>query len=465
MKIEIPEKVSYIISTLNQHGYEAYAVGGCVRDIILNRKPGDWDITTSARPFEVKSVFRRTVDTGIDHGTVTVMLDKDGFEVTTYRIDGQYLDNRHPESVQFTSSLLEDLKRRDFTMNAMAYHPRIGIVDAFHGMDDLKNKTIRCVGDPGARFDEDALRMLRAVRFSAQLGFTIDEATCDAIRMRVRNLLDISAERIQTELVKLLISSNPDYIHRAYELGITSVVMPEYDRIVGVRQNTPNHVYSVDKHTLIALKNIENQPILRLTMLLHDFGKPIVRHVREDGTDSFYKHPEVGASMARKILKRLKFDNYTLDRVTRLVKWHGLKYDPTPVCVRRALNRVGADLFDDFMKVQRADIFAKNPVLVPFKLDLLRKKSLIYHKVMEEGQCFEIKKLAVNGQDLKDFGIPQGRKIGAVLDRLVEWVIDDQSLNTKSQLLMIAGKIQDDPSIFEEKDYFFMDSKPISKSI
>lgn len=384
------------------------------------------------------------------------MLDKDGFEVTTYRIDGDYGDNRHPNSVFFTASLKEDLKRRDFTINAMAYHPKQGLVDDFQGMEDLKNKVIRCVGDPGERFDEDALRILRAVRFSAQLGFSIDKNTCDAIRGRAHNLEHISAERIQTELVKLLVSPNPDYIHHAYKLGITQIILPEYDHIVGVRQNTPNHIYTVDKHTLIALKNIDNQAILRLTMLFHDFGKPSVHHIREDGTDSFYRHPEVGAVIARKILKRLKFDNYTLDRVTRLVKWHGLKYDATPVCVRRALNRVGTDLFDDFIKVQRADISAKNPAVVADKLALLDRKREVYKQIVGEDQCFEIKKLAVNGRDLIDRGIPQGRKIGAILEYLVERVIDDQSMNTKDNLLKIAEEIKDDPCIFKEKDYFFI---------
>lgn len=241
MKIELPKKVIMIIDNLQMHGYEAYAVGGCVRDSILCRKPEDWDITTSARPEEVKRLFRRTVDTGIEHGTVTVMLGKDGFEVTTYRVDGEYADNRHPKEVTFTASLEEDLKRRDFTINAMAYNDEVRLVDIFGGMKDLNHHLIRCVGDPMERFSEDALRILRAVRFSAQLAFPIEKQTADAVRALAPTLEHISAERIQVELVKLLTSAHPELIQDAYELGITKVILPEWDAMVGVEQNTPHH--------------------------------------------------------------------------------------------------------------------------------------------------------------------------------------------------------------------------------
>lgn len=274
-----------------------------LRDSILGRQPEDWDITTSARPWkQVKQIFPRTVDTGIEHGTVTVLMDKESFEVTTYRVDGEYEDHRHPKAVTFTASLEEDLKRRDFTINAMAYNPETGLVDIFHGIEDLEQGVIRCVGDPEARFDEDALRILRANRFSAQLGFRIDEATQQAMSGKAADLKEVSAERIRVELVKLLISKHPEYIREACRLGITRVILPEYDRIVGVAQHTPNHIYDVEEHTLLALKNIEPDSVLRLTMLFHDFGKPIVKKT-DGGRDIFYKHPEVSAEMCRKILK------------------------------------------------------------------------------------------------------------------------------------------------------------------
>ena len=455
MFMDIPKDVSFIIDELYSHGYEAYAVGGCVRDCILNREPGDWDITTSARPYEVKEIFKRTIDTGIAHGTVTVMLGKNGYEVTTYRVDGAYEDSRHPKSVSFTASLEEDLKRRDFTINAMAYNHRRGLVDIFDGIGDIQRKVIRCVGNPEERFDEDALRILRAVRFSAQLGFEIEDETAAAITKKARSLENISAERIQAELVKLLVSDHPDYIHKAWALGITKVIMPEYDRIVGVAQHTPNHIYTVDVHTLKALKNIEADAILRLTMLIHDFGKPEVKKTKPDGRDIFYRHPEVSAKLAGQILKRLKFDNYTLEHVVRLVQWHGLKYNADEIDVRKALNRVGRDIFNDFLKVQTADVSAKNPAVIDGKLKLLEEKKHIYHQIFDENQCFEIKALAVNGKDLIQAGIAPGPLLGAVLERLLEMVIEDQSLNVKETLLELAVRVKDDDTIFDEKEAFF----------
>ena len=241
MHISLPEKVENIISTIEANGFEAYAVGGCVRDSILGRIPDDWDITTSASPQQVKALFRHTIDTGIQHGTVTVMLRREGFEVTTYRIDGEYEDSRHPKEVTFTSNLREDLKRRDFTINAMAYNNRTGLVDAFGGLEDMERKLIRCVGESQERFEEDALRMMRAVRFSAQLGYAIEEGTEQAIQKMAGNLGHISAERIQTELVKLLVSPHPDYLRICYETGITKVILPEFDRCMETAQNHPHH--------------------------------------------------------------------------------------------------------------------------------------------------------------------------------------------------------------------------------
>lgn len=455
MEIRIPEKVSEIIHELNQNGYDAFAVGGCVRDSILGKLPQDWDITTSAKPHEVKRIFRRTIDTGIEHGTVTVMLGKEGFEVTTYRVDGEYEDNRHPKQVSFTANLTEDLARRDFTINAMAYNPDCGLVDVFGGLEDLRRKVIRCVGTAAERFDEDALRILRAIRFSAQLGFDIEKNTREAMTKKARHLQNISAERIQAEIVKLLTSEHPEKIHEAYALGITKIILPEYDAIVGVSQNTPNHIYTVDKHTMIALKAVEATPVLRLTMLMHDMGKPAVKKTAEDGRDIFYRHPEVSARIAKTILKRLKFDNDTLDKVVRLVKWHGLKYNAEAVDVRKALNRVGRDIFDDFIKVQTADVLAKSPAVIERKLELLKEKTALYHQIIEENQCFEIKSLAINGRDLIAAGIEAGPLLGAVLERLTEEVIEDQSLNIKEKLVARALEVKDDAHIFDEKEYFF----------
>ena len=326
MKIVLPEKVKFIIETLETHGYEAYAVGGCVRDTMLHRTPGDWDITTQAKPEQVKEIFAEknihTIDTGIQHGTVTVMVEHEGFEVTTYRIDGEYEDARHPKNVQFTASLLEDLKRRDFTINAMAYNDKNGLIDAFDGVGDLERGVIRCVGCAMERFSEDALRMLRAVRFAAQLGFAIEAETKEAMVKLAPDIAKISAERIQTELVKLITSAHPGEIRTAWETGLTAVFLPEFDRMMATPQNTKHHCYSVGEHTVAALEHIVGDKVLRLTMLLHDVAKPVCRTTDASGNDHFYGHPKEGSEMARKILRRLKFDNDTTDKVCRLVCWH-----------------------------------------------------------------------------------------------------------------------------------------------
>ena len=371
MKIELPKKVLFIINNLQLHGYEAFAVGGCVRDSILARRPQDWDITTSAKPEEIKKLFRRTIDTGIEHGTVTVLFGKDSFEVTTYRIDGAYEDSRHPKEVQFTNRLEEDLRRRDFTINAMAYNDQVRLVDVFGGMQDLNHHLIRCVGDPEERFSEDALRILRAVRFSAQLNFPIESATADAIRKLAPNLQNISAERIQAELVKLLVSPHPERIRDAYELGLTKVILPEWDAMEGVAQNTPHHKYDVAEHTLRALKNVKRDKILRLTMLFHDMGKPMMKTTDENGRDHFRGHALVSEELARSILHRLKFDNETIRTVTKLVCYHDYRVEATPKNVRRAMNRIGVELFPYYLAVRLADVKA---LLSGYKTGLIKTK-------------------------------------------------------------------------------------------
>ena len=322
MKIQIPEKANEIITTLTAAGYEAYVVGGCVRDAILGREAADWDITTNARPEQVKALFPRTVDTGLQHGTVTVLNGKEGFEVTTYRIDGEYLDGRHPEQVLFTPNLLEDLKRRDFTINAMAYNEKEGLVDAFGGIGDLERGQIRCVGDPRERFTEDALRILRAVRFSAQLDFEIEAETKAALAEFAPRLTKVSAERIQVELMKLLTSDHPEVFRVVWETGITAVILPEFDACMETPQHNPHHCWNVGEHILRTLTGVEKDKALRWAALLHDMGKPATRTTDEQGIDHFHGHAKLGAEMANGILRRLKFDNDTRKRVVRLVEFH-----------------------------------------------------------------------------------------------------------------------------------------------
>lgn len=435
MTINIPQKAEQILRTLNEAGYEAYVVGGCVRDSILDRVPGDWDITTSALPEQVKELFHRTVDTGIQHGTVTVMMGKEGFEVTTYRVDGEYHDGRHPDAVTFTRSLEEDLKRRDFTINAMAYHPEHGLVDLFGGMEDINRKIIRCVGDPVERFTEDALRMLRAVRFSAQLGFTVEENTKAALARMSGNLEHVSAERIQTELVKLLVSDHPEKIQDAYELGITKVILPEFDAMMETTQETPHHCYNVGEHTIHALMNIPADKVLRLTMLFHDTGKPARKTVDPDGTAHFKGHAYVSEELTKSIMHRLKFDNDTLRKVSKLVLYHDDRMPATMKHVRRAMNRISAELFPYYMKVRMADTLAQSDYQRDKKLENLAGIEECYQEILEKKQCVSLKELKVNGQDLIAAGIEKGPKIGQTLQTLLQEVIEEPEKNTREYLL------------------------------
>lgn len=442
IRINMPAKARQIIKTIQDAGYEAYAVGGCVRDSILGREPEDWDITTSARPDQIKALFARTIDTGIRHGTVTVMLDREGFEVTTYRIDGKYEDSRHPREVTFTPNLREDLRRRDFTINAMAYNEECGLVDIYGGMEDIQRKVIRCVGDAQERFKEDALRIMRAIRFSAQLGYTIEDKTAQAIRKLAPSLKAISAERIQVELVKLLVSPHPDYLRDAYDMGVTKVILPEFDVCMKTPQNHPHHMYNVGEHILHSLCNIEPDRILRTAMLLHDIGKPATMKIDEDGITHFHGHNVTGEKMADKILRRLRFDNDTIYMVCKLVMYHdyGNSVIPDMRIVRRAVNRVGEEVFPLLFPVKRADVAAQSDYLRQEKLNVIDRWQQLYEKVLEEKQCFSLKTLAVTGTDLIDAGMSPGPGLGRQLQKLLELVLDHPEYNTKERLMKEVQK-------------------------
>lgn len=435
MQIILPKNVNKIIHVLEEHGFQAYAVGGCIRDSLLGRTPHDWDITTSALPEQVKALFKKTVDTGIQHGTVTILLEGEGYEVTTYRLDGEYEDSRHPKEVTFTSLLSEDLKRRDFTVNAMAYNEKDGLIDLFGGQKDMEEKVIRCVGDPLERFTEDALRILRAVRFAAQLGFSIEERTREAIGILAGNLEHISAERIQAELVKLAVSPHPEEFYTACETGITRVILPEFDEAMETPQNNPHHCYNVGRHMIESMRQIEPDKVLRLTMLFHDIGKPVVRSTGEDGVDHFFGHADVSAQMACDILKRLKFDNETLNTVEKLITYHDFRPHPNERSVRRFLNKVGKDLFPLVMKVQRADVAAQSDYQRSEKEERMREVEALAEKIFAEKQCFCLKDMAVTGRDLIADGMKPGKDLGAVLSELLGEVLRDPSHNTKEYLL------------------------------
>jgi len=439
--MNLPADVQNIINVLESNGHEAYAVGGCVRDCILGKVPHDWDITTSALPEQVKALFQRTFDTGIEHGTVTVLMQGVGYEVTTYRVDGKYEDGRHPKEVTFTASLEEDLKRRDFTINAMAYNDSRGLVDLFGGKEDLDNGIIRAVGNPRERFTEDALRMLRALRFSAQLGFEIEADTYQAIKDLAPTLERISAERIQVEMVKLVTSDHPERIRDVYLTGLTNVFFPEFNAMMECDQINKHHMYTVGEHTIEALKNAPADKVVRLTMLLHDIAKPVCKTIDDNGQYHFKLHPIKGTDMAREVLRRLKFDNDTTDKVCNLVKNHDDRPEINERNIRRMILRVGKDNFDDLLAVKRADTMAQSTYRREEKLQYINQLEAAYKAIISAGDCLRIKDLKVNGKDLIDMGLPQGQQIGQVLGTLFEEVIDNPSLNDREYLLKRAKEI------------------------
>ena len=436
--MNLPADVQNIISILESNGHEAYAVGGCVRDCILGKIPHDWDITTSALPEQVKALFPRTFDTGIEHGTVTVLEHGVGYEVTTYRVDGKYEDGRHPKEVTFTASLEEDLKRRDFTINAMAYNDTKGLVDLFGGEADLQEGIIRAVGNPIERFTEDALRMLRALRFSAQLGFEIEPDTYEAIRTLAPTLEKISAERIQVEMVKLVTSAHPERIRDVYETGLTKIFFPEFDAMMECQQVNKHHMYSVGEHTIASMGLAPDDKVIRLTMMLHDIAKPVCKTTDENGQNHFKMHPATGADMARQVLRRLKFDNDTTDKVCNLVKNHDDRPEINKRNVRRMIIRVGQDNFNDLLAVKRADCLAQSMYHREEKLAYIDELEKVFNEIIAAGDCLRIKDLQINGKDLIAMGVPQGQRIGEVLSTIFDSVVENPELNQRETLLNMA---------------------------
>ena len=428
MEIKIPAPVEQIIRELNQHGYEAYIVGGCVRDMLLGREPGDWDITTSALPGQVKEIFRRTIDTGIQHGTVTVMKGDTVYEVTTFRVDGEYRDGRHPDSVSFTPSLTEDLKRRDFTINAMACNGSAEIVDEFGGQEDLKRRVIRCVGRPMDRFTEDALRILRAVRFSAQLDFAIEEETWKAIRVIAPNLAKVSKERIQVELTKLLTSSHPERMAMVYETGISAYVSGTFHEAYGA------------------------EPVKRIPFV--PTAIPPLKHLR---WAAFLR--ETSPEQAVEVLKDLKLDNDTIYRVKTLVGLLNQKLEPDKRQLRRVMSPLEPELYDELleMKLVLADggpgqggVPGAGGTLAPCRTpapcgspariclesaDTLHEIRRLSDEIRRDGDCLTLKMLALSGHDLMEAGVKPGREMGRTLQHMLELVFDDPGRNTREYLL------------------------------
>ena len=440
MRIDIPKDVKLIINTLINNGYESYIVGGCVRDSIMQRHPKDWDITTKANPEQVIKLFNKVILTGLKHGTVTVMINNEGYEVTTYRTDGEYEDNRHPKEVKFVSTIKEDLARRDFTINAMAYNEKDGLVDYFGGMKDLKDKIINTVGEPKKRFNEDALRMLRAIRFSAQLNFKIDENVLATIKELKNNIKNISKERIREEFNKIILS-DPKKIEILKECGILEYIVPGINEIYGFNQNNPYHIYDLYEHTLIATEEIEPILHLRLTMLLHDLGKTKTKTTDERGISHYYAHPKESVKMAEHILKDLKYDNDTINKVLTLIQYHDCTLE-SKLSIKKMLNRIGDELLRDLIKVKRADTLSQNPLYAKGGLLNLISVQSKLDLILSQNECFDLKDLKINGGDLINLEFNKGKEIGETLKIILELVIENPELNEREELINMAKKIK-----------------------
>lgn len=437
----LPENIWSILNRLREAGYEAYAVGGCVRDALLGREPHDWDVCTSALPTETIAVFSDcTVHTvGIQHGTVLVMINGEGVEVTTYRTEGAYTDHRRPDSVTFVRSLREDLARRDFTINAMAWNPWEGLRDFYSGAEDLKKGIIRCVGQPERRFEEDGLRILRGLRFSARFGFPIEEETGRAILQKAPLLDHIAGERIYSELKGFFSGSYAARLMREYQ-EVFGVLFPELRPMFDHPQYNHHHIYDVWGHTCKAVENVSGDWLLGLVMLFHDSGKPS-RFTRDsNGVGHFKGHPEESAKIAEACLKRLHCDNKTLETVLMLIRWH----DRMRIFTRRNTKRMLAELGEErtrlLLRVIEADVRAQNPELLPGKLEALEEGRRIVEELLAEGACLSVRDLAVSGRDLLAMGMPPGKAVGAYLNALLEAVLEEELPNEREALLDAASK-------------------------
>ena len=437
MSPEIPAEVKRILEVLRHAGREAWCVGGCVRDLLLGRTPQDWDVTTSALPEEVLALFApRTVPTGLRHGTVTVLTEGGGVEVTTYRLDGPYQDCRHPEAVTFTRSLTEDLRRRDFTINAMAMDGEGNLADPFGGQEDLRLELLRCVGDPDRRLTEDALRILRCLRFSAALSFAIDTDTEAALRRHKDLLGRIAMERVREELTKLLQGPAADQVLLEYA-DVVGVVLPEILPAVGFDQRNRHHCFDVWEHSVRAMAAAPRDPIVRWTLLLHDLGKPDTFSVDSEGVGHFYDHGRRSEEIAREICGRLRMDRDSREAICRLVRFHDAPITMTEKGIRRMLRRLGEEDFRRLLQVKRGDNLAQHPAYLGRQQWIDQVEEML-NVVLREDQCFSLKQLAVKGNDLLALGL-QGKAVGDMLNFLLDQVVEEKTPNHRELLLELAA--------------------------
>ena len=436
-QLPIPPYAQTAMDRLTAAGFESWLVGGCVRDLLLGRTPGDYDICTAALPAETEAVFagERLIETGLKHGTVTVILDGQPLEITTYRVDGGYTDARHPDKVTFTRSLREDAARRDFTVNAMAYHPDRGLWDGFGGQEDLKRRVIRCVGDPETRFREDGLRILRAIRFASVLGFDLEQETGKAVRSTAHLLEKIAPERLSVELSKLLLGPGAGESLRNY-FEVLGVFLPELPPMAGFDQRNVHHCFDLLGHTAAAVDAAPPDLTLRLTMLLHDIGKTETFSIGEDGQGHFYGHAKRSVELADDILRRLRYPNRVRERVLTLIRYHDTPLAPEPKQVRRWLNRLGEETFFQLIEVHKADTLALAPAYRD-RVKTLDETAALARSVLAETPCLTLRDLAVNGHDLMALGI-RGPILGKTLNRLLDRVLEGTLDNSRDALLEAA---------------------------
>lgn len=431
----VPKGAAWILHRLCEQGYTAYVVGGCVRDSLLGLTPKDWDLCTSATPEEMQRVFSgcHVVETGLKHGTLTVVLDHIPYEVTTYRVDGAYTDHRHPDGVTFVADVKEDLARRDFTVNAMAYHPDTGLVDAFGGQEDLRRGVIRCVGEAERRFDEDALRILRALRFASSYGFSIEEKTASAIHALKSTLHDVAAERIRVEMAKLLCGRGVGAILCEYSHVFTEL-FPQLAPMVGFEQHTPYHRFDVWEHTVRAVEAVAPTEVMRLTMLLHDSGKPACFTMDDRGVGHAYGHPKRSVAIAEEILSYLKVDNATHDRVLLLVENHDISLESQRRLMIRRLHQFGEEALRQLIDVRRADGLAKGTVACKEIEAHAAGLHAALENLLASQPCVTLKDLAVRGGDVTALGI-KGKAVGECLNSLLEQVMNESIPNDRKVLL------------------------------
>lgn len=442
MKLSLPKSVSFVIDTLENAGFECFAVGGCVRDSLSLREVNDWDFTTSATPNEIIECFcdYTTIDIGKDFGTICVVINGQNFEITTYRTDGDYTDSRHPDTVTFSKNLSDDLSRRDFTINAMAYNDRVGLVDEYGGLNDLNLGVIRCIGDADTRFNEDALRILRALRFASVFSYSIESNTSESILKNKDKLSLVSSERITKELTKLLCGKSVDFILRRYK-DVIAVIIPEVSGMFNFNQNTPHHNKDLWRHTVSSVKNVEPLEVLRVAMLLHDIGKPMTAFTDKKGVSHFPNHQKLGAAMASAILKRLKFKNSFISTVSMLIENHDNRLECVGADIKRCMRDLGADNTRLLLSIQRADILAQSAYMRAQKLSTLDAVCAEFERILQSGECYSLDTLQVNGKDIIHLGVSSGELIGAILKELLNKVIDGEVKNEKESLLLYAKNL------------------------